>query len=165
LLEINKLSGLHNRASFSCGQNALKEYLKKQASQDVKKNVATVIVAAGENNKIAGFYTLCASSVKRANIPSPMENRLPKYNSIPAILLGRLAVSLDYKGQGVGRRLMFHAFERCVSIGVGWAFLITDAKNEEARSFYRHFGFISLLDDEYHLCVTKQTISDALSGV
>jgi GNAT superfamily N-acetyltransferase len=140
----------------------LNDYLKKQASQDVKKNVATVIVAADESKRIAGFYTLCASSLERGIIPQSTTKHLPKYEKIPVILLGRLAVSVDHQGQGLGKRLMLSAFERCVNIDMGWAFLVTDAKDERARLFYLHFGFIPLLDDEDHLFITKQTITEAI---
>ena len=55
---IERLSREHDRDSFVCGNEALNDYLKKQASQDVRKNVAAVIVATDESKRIAGFYTL-----------------------------------------------------------------------------------------------------------
>ncbi|MDR1133629.1 MAG: GNAT family N-acetyltransferase [Synergistaceae bacterium] len=162
MFRIERLSKEHDRNSFVCGNEALNDYLYKQAFQDIKKNVAIVIAATDESKRVAGFYTLCASSVERRVIPPLTTKRLPKYEKIPAILLGRLAVSVNHQGQGLGKRLMLSAFERCISIDMGWAFLVTDAKDERARLFYLHFGFIPLLDDVDHLFVTKQTIMEAM---
>jgi GNAT superfamily N-acetyltransferase len=162
LFRIERLSKEHNRNAFFCGNEALNDYLKKQAFQDIKKNVTSVIVAADESKKIAGFYTLCASSVERGIIPLPVAKHLPKYEKIPALLLGRLAVSVENQGQGLGKRLMLSAFERCININVGWALLVTDAKDKRARLFYLHFGFIRLSDNADHLFITKQTIMEAM---
>jgi len=164
LLAIEKLSEKHNRTTFSCGNEELDEYLKKYASQDVKKNVAVVIVAADETQKVAGFYSLCATSVAREEVPPEAGKRLPKYDKVPGILLGRLAVSSDLQGKGIGKRLLIHAFARCASIeDIGWAFIVTDAKDESACSFYRSFGFFPLLDDLKRLYITKATVIDALN--
>jgi GNAT superfamily N-acetyltransferase len=161
-LRIEKLSKAHNRSDFNCGNAALNDYLKRQASQDARKNIATVIAAVDQSERVAGFYTLCASGIQKNVIPSSIDKRLPKYNLIPVILLGRLAVSETHKGRGLGKSLMLNAFERCARVDVAWCFLVADAKDERARSFYLRFGFISLLDDKNHLCLPKQAISIAL---
>ena len=157
-MKIEKLSKKHDRSSFDCGNSALNDYLKFRASQDVKHNVATVFVASDETGIIAGFYTLCATSLHREDLSGEIERYLPKYRAIPAILLGRLAVNLKYQGTGLGGRLLLSVFEKCGKIDVAWAFLVTDAKDERARAFYSHFGFLSLQDDVNHLCLPRKTI-------
>ena len=164
-MKIEKLSKGHKRSIFDCGNDELNNYLKTRAAQDVKHNVATVFVAADEAGNIAGFYTLCATSIHREIFPSDTERRLPKYRAVPAILLGRLAVALDYQGAGLGGRLLLNVFSRCRNINVAWAFLVTDAKDALARAFYSHFGFFSLQDDVNHLCLPKQTIIEVLASV
>ena len=160
---IEKLSKKHDRLRFDCGNVELNNYLRTKASQDVKHNVATVFVACDEASKIKAFYTLCATSICRASLSNEVKHRLPKYNTIPAILLGRLAIDLEYQGIGIGGRLLLSVFEKCSNIDVAWAFLVTDAKDEQARAFYSHFGFFSLQDDVNHLCLPKRTIIEALS--
>jgi GNAT superfamily N-acetyltransferase len=161
-LKIEKLSKTHDRSAFDCGMVALNNYLKLQASQDSKRDVATVIVAVDEGERVIGFYTLCASGLQRRDLPPDVGRRMPKYDMLPAILLGRLAVAHNYQRLGLGKRLMSHAFKRCAAIDVGWSFLVVDAKDERARSFYQRFEFISLLDDANHMCIPRQTILEAV---
>lgn len=157
-MKIEKLSKVHNRSLFDCGNSDLNAYLKSRASQDVKHNVASVFVACDEAGKIAGFYTLSATSLYREDLSGGIERHMPKYSTNPAILLGGLAVDLKHQGIGLGSRLLLNAFEKCGNIDIAWAFLVTDAKDEQARAFYLHFGFFSLLDDVNHLCLPKKTI-------
>ena len=129
----------------------------------MKHNVAAVFIACDEAGGIAGFYTLCAASLYRADLPGEVERRLPKYRTIPAILLGRLAVDRKYQGTGLGGRLLMSVFAKCGNIEAAWAFLVTDAKNEQARAFYSHFGFFSSQDDVNHLCLPRKTIIETIS--
>ena len=56
------LSSDLDRSDFSCGENALDVYFKRQAGQDMKRGFATVVVAKDKNDlsKILGYYTICA---------------------------------------------------------------------------------------------------------
>ena len=47
----------HNRNAFDCGVESLNRYLWQQATQDMRRNVATVCVAA-LGAEIAGYYSL-----------------------------------------------------------------------------------------------------------
>jgi predicted N-acetyltransferase YhbS len=72
--------------------------------------------------------------------------KLPRYPDFPATLLGRLARSLDFKGRGLGDRLMVSAMERAASGSqeiASWA-MITDPKDGNAAAFYAGFGFLPL---------------------
>ncbi|WP_315862283.1 hypothetical protein [Picosynechococcus sp. PCC 7003] len=52
---------VHRRGDFSCGEISLDTYLQRQASQDVKKQVATVFVLVNEPDMaVLGYYTLSA---------------------------------------------------------------------------------------------------------
>jgi len=62
---------------------------------------------------------------------------------MPAILLARMAVDSRHNGRGLGAALLKHfmlkAFEVAQSVGV--RVLLIHAKDEEAKSFYKHYGF------------------------
>ena len=84
----------HDRVAFCCGIEVLDCYLKTQASQDVRKHVAAafVLVDREERQKVLGFYTLSATSIRLTDLPPQIVKKLPKYPNLPATLLGRLAV-------------------------------------------------------------------------
>ena len=61
-------------------------------------------------------------------------------------LLGRLAVDRHWSGQGLGSALLADALQRVVRASAALAVyaIVVDAKDEQARAFYEHFGFIGL---------------------
>lgn len=159
-LRVEPLSKLHDRAAFSCGVEALDRYLRLQAREDVAKHVAVCFVLTPEGTTVAGYYTLSQYSVDLVELPVEMANKLPKYPEVPATLLGRLAVSQDFKGQKLGEFLLMDALYRCwrQSLLLASAAVIVDAKNESAERFYKHFEFISLPGTSSRLFLPMGTI-------
>jgi GNAT superfamily N-acetyltransferase len=138
---IERLPG-HDRAAFSCGVPALDRYFKTMASQDARRGLATCFVAVDPGTgSVAGFYTLSAASIETGEYPE--KKNVGHYNRIPAALLGRLAVSLHYKGQGLGTALLYDAMRRVADNALAAAAIIVDAKDEAAAAFYQHHGFLS----------------------
>jgi len=136
-----------DRAAFTCGEPALDDYLQRHASQDVKRGVARVFVACpvGQPQQVAGYYTLSAASVSVQTLPEAWRKKLPRY-PVPVALLGRLAVSQQTQGMGLGSILLADACKRVAAASqtLAVAAIVVDAKNEEAAAFYRHFGFLEL---------------------
>ncbi len=65
-LTVEPLGPHHDRASFSCGESSLDHYIRRRASQDVRRRVARVFVAsASPPEQIVGYYTLSAVSFER----------------------------------------------------------------------------------------------------
>lgn len=161
-LDIVLLGKQHDRLSFSCGIPELDKYIKEQVSQDMKRMVAKVYVAAVEN-KVIGFFTLSASSISIEHLPTDIAKKLPKY-TIPATLIGRLAVDHSFQRKGVGEALMIDAIKRTRIIGsaIGVHSLVVDAKNDTAKSFYKHFGFKELANLDMRLFLPLHTISNLL---
>jgi GNAT superfamily N-acetyltransferase len=62
--------------------------------------------------------------------------------------MGRLARDLRWRGEGLGALLIGLAVERALQArqSVGGYALIVDAKGEEAKTFYRRYGFRPYLD-------------------
>lgn len=62
---------------------------------------------------------------------------------IPVILLGQLAVDLDYQGRGLGGDLIVDAGRRALAAAdlIGARALIVQALDDEAGNFYERFGF------------------------
>jgi len=151
------LNSSHKKNLFVCEEPSLENYLRKQAGQDVKRQVAACFVLEGEDGAIKGYYTLSADSVDRNLIPEHLQKKLP-YKNLLVTLLGRLARDSNYKGQGIGELLLAdalrQAFQASATIGA-WA-VVTDPINEKARAFYESFGFISL--ESGRMFITMETI-------
>ena len=135
----------HKKNLFGCEEPSLESYLRKQAGQDVKRQVAACFVLEGEDGAIKGYYTLSADSIDRTFIPENLQKKLP-YKNLPVTLLGRLARDVNYKGLGIGELLLADALKRAyqASSSIGACAVVTDPINEKTRAFYDGFGFISL---------------------
>ena len=66
---IELLSDSHNRSAFDCGVESLNRYLWQQASQDIRRNVATVYVAT-TGEEVAGYYSLANTGVSLKDNPN-----------------------------------------------------------------------------------------------
>ena len=145
MFRIEPLSSTHNRQAFSCGTEALDQYIKKQAGQDVRRRAAACFVAVDqEGGALAGYYTLSAGGVPLPDLPDELTKRLPRYPLVPVARLGRLAVDKAYQGQKLGAALLWDAATRAARSEVMAFALIVDAKDEKAEDFYLHHGFILL---------------------
>jgi GNAT superfamily N-acetyltransferase len=124
----------------------LNRYLREQASQDIRRRMAACFVALADEKRIAGYYTLASASLLLTDLPASTGKKLPRYPTVPAVRLGRLAVDQVFKGQGLGGALLADALDRAARSEIAAYALIVDAKDEAAAAFYRHHGFIALPD-------------------
>jgi ribosomal protein S18 acetylase RimI-like enzyme len=143
----------HDRSAFFCGEKALDDYLRNHASQDARRNVASVFVAAGEPSEtIIGYYTLSAASFNRDELPAALARKLPHY-PIPAALIGRLAVDRRFQGRNFGKFLLINTFARIMRANEALAIhaVVVEAKNEKAAAFYQAYGFEPFSEHSRHL--------------
>jgi predicted GNAT family N-acyltransferase len=159
---IEPLGPKHNRAAFSCGVRILDDYLHKQAVQDLKKHVAVPFVLTSDGVAIAGYYTLSQYAVHLDVISPEVAKKLPKYPMVPTTLLGRLAVSIAFRGQGHGATLLMDALDRSLSYSreIASAGVIVDAKGSAAATFYRKYGFLDLPKIERRLFLPMGTVEE-----
>lgn len=149
-----RLTDSHNRASFSCGVEALDRYFRERVGQDLRRNLAVAyLLVDTESESIIGYYTLSSTSLLPDSLPSELAKKLPHYKDFPAVLLGRLAIDRRYRGQGFGGLLLQDALQRCGESGreIGIMAVVVDAKDDAAGAFYEHFGFRRLEDDSHRL--------------
>jgi ribosomal protein S18 acetylase RimI-like enzyme len=156
--------GRHDRAGFSCGQPDLDAWFRLRASQDEKRNVARVFVAVDENFGVVGFYSLSSLSLSLDSLPEAVAHKLPRYDAIPAALIGRLARDERVRGQGVGELLLADAIRRILGAGRSIAVfaIVVDAKDERAADFYRSFGFQAFPSRPKRLFLPTATAAAAL---
>ncbi len=142
-----ELLGAEDRSAFASGSDALDRYLQQQAKQDMRRRVASCFVAIDNTDAIAGFYTIAASSLVLDLLPAEQARCLPRYPTVPAVLLGRLAVAQAHQGKRLGGALVADALLRATRAEVMAYAMIVDAKDEAAVLFYQHLGFTRLGDD------------------
>jgi len=135
---------LHDRNGFDCGVPALDEYLARFADQHRRRGITSVYVLADSEAPalILGYYTLSAAEVDAQELDERDRRRLPRY-PVPCFRMGRLACRMDQRGKGIGRLLLGLAVDRCLKAReqVAAYALLVDAKDEQARLFYEHYGF------------------------
>ena len=131
----------HDRNGFASGSEALDRYFREMVTQDIRRRIAKCFVAVDENEIVAGYYTICATSLGPGELPPARAKKLPRYPAIPAVLLGRLAVSLKRQGKRLGAALVVDACERAARSDIAALLMLVDAKDEAAARFYDHLGF------------------------
>jgi GNAT superfamily N-acetyltransferase len=158
---ISSLEKKHNKQAFECGVDALNLYIKHQASQDIKKNVAVTYVLTEESSdRILGYYTLSSIGIFPGELSSEFIRKLPRYPILPGVLLGRLAVDENFQGKKIGVNLLLDALKRSLQISyqIGIVAVVVEAKNETAVAFYKKHGFLQLPENDHRLFLPVSTI-------
>jgi ribosomal protein S18 acetylase RimI-like enzyme len=156
------LDAVHERASFSSDSEPLNRYFQQQVTQDIRRRVAACFVAVTDEQRVVGYYTLAATSVLLAELPASVGKKLPRYPSVPAVRVGRLAVDQAFQRQGLGGALLADAFTRPVRSEIAAFALVVDAKHELAARFYLHHGFVALPNNPLSLFLPLATARRAM---
>jgi len=137
----------HRRMEFQCESPELTEFLKTRARKEMlaRASACFVLVPLSDPGKIAGFYTLSATTILLSEIPSELTKLFPRYPALPATLLGRLARDVSFRGLGLGDYLLTDALRKAIqnTVVIGSVAVVTDPKDEKAASFYTQYGFRS----------------------
>lgn len=147
---IDLLNKNHIKTSFNCGNEQLNNYLKHQASQDIKRKLSVCFVLSDKITKeIKGYYTLANNSIPLSSFPQEIQKKFPKsYVTIPTTLIGRLAIAEKFQKQGIGKLLLIDALKRSYTISkeIGSYAVVVDPIDKNAENFYSKFDFIKLPD-------------------
>jgi predicted GNAT family N-acyltransferase len=159
---LDPLGKEHARAGFDCGVESLNLYLKKQASQDMRRkaNAVFVLTPLTAPSQIAGYFTLCAYGLAPGTVPEAARKHIPRYPLVSATLLGRLAVSVEFQGKGLGSAMLAKALEKAYANAaeVGSSTVVVDAIDARAAKFYAAHGFIALAES-MRLMLPMRTIA------
>ncbi len=81
---------------------------------------------------------------------------------VPTTLLGRLAVSIAFRGQGHGATLSMDALHRSLGYSkeITSAGVIVDAKDPAAAAFYRKHAFLDLPKIERRFFLPMGTVEE-----
>ena len=162
---IEKLARHHAVEDFDCGQAALNRFLLRFALSSQQANAAQTYVGLADA-EIVGFYTLVVGEVAYADAPERLTKGLARH-PVPLMLLARLAVSVAWQGRGIGAGLLKDAMRRTVQVAdiVGIRALAAHAKDDAARAFYEHFGFVASPSDPLHLFILTKDLRRVAGGM
>ncbi|MBI1318939.1 MAG: GNAT family N-acetyltransferase [Candidatus Hydrogenedens sp.] len=135
----------HDSSSFDSGEQVLDDWLRHRAFDNLQLAASrTYVVCPSGTNRVAGYYALSMGQILAQETTGAMRRNMPK--SIPAVLLGRLAVDRAWQGKGLARALLADVVRRSLraSNEVSARLVIVHAISPAAEAFYLHHGFTRL---------------------
>jgi len=134
------LAPQHETGQFCSGNETLDEWLIKRAWKNQQNGASRTFVICNRK-QVVGYYALTTGSIERTASTGNFSHGMP--NPIPVIILGRLAIDVDYQGQLLGAALLKDAMLRTLSISdnVGIRGLLVHAISVAAKQFYLNYGF------------------------
>jgi GNAT superfamily N-acetyltransferase len=124
----------HDLSTFDCGEPTLNDWLQQRALKNESRFSRTYVVCEG--NRVVAYFCISAGAVQRATAPGKVRRNAP--DTIPISVIGRLAVSRDHAGKGLGADVLSDALRRIAiasqSIGIGA--VLVHAKDDTAKRFY-----------------------------
>ena len=156
------LTAEHDLSGFDCGEPVLNDWLRHRALKNESRFSRTYV--ACEGNRVVAYFCISAGAVERMAAPGKVRRNAP--DTIPVSVIGRLAVSRDQAGKGLGADLLSDALRRIAvasqSIGIGA--VLVHAKDEAAKRFYiRCAEFIAYPEDSRTLFLPIETVVAAFS--
>jgi predicted GNAT family N-acyltransferase len=148
----------YDRTIFASGSEPLDRYFLEQVTQDIRRRIAACFVALNEQSRIAGYYTLASSSILLSDLPAASAKKLPRYPTVPAVRMGRLAVDQSFRNKGLGGALLADALNQAARSEIAAYAMMVDAKDETAAAFYRHHGFITQSDSPLAMFLPLATV-------
>lgn len=131
----------HDLADFDCGVPSLDDWLQRRALRNQASGASRCFVVA-EGTRVIGSYTLSAGVIERAAVPGRLRRQTPE--SLPVLLLGRMAVDRRWHNRGIGQGMLRDALLRAVAISTeaGVFAVLVHALSDSARQFYLSRGFV-----------------------
>jgi len=155
------LADRHEIQEFRCGEPSLDDWLRRRArANQVSGTLRTYVVCEG--SRVIAYYALASGMITVESAPGRFRRNIP--NPIPVAVLARLAVDLDWRGQGMGRALFRDAAGRVAQAAdaIGIRGIVVHALSEQARSFYLALGFDPSPMEPMTLMVTLADVRAAI---
>ena len=134
----------HCTLQFQSGENSsLDEWLKNKSHTSEGLSARTYVICTPNENHIIGYYCISTSIAHRNELPNAkMRKGMPE--SVPTMLIGRLAVDEQWQGKRLGSALLKDAVMRCIKVAeiAGARAIIAHAIDDKAVSFYKSHDFI-----------------------
>ena len=158
------LSAEHVLRDFDGGVASLDDWLRRRAAQNQTSGASRtfVVCASPDSRQVVAYYALAASAVAPDAAPGRFRRNMP--DPIPVVVLGRLAITRDHQGRGLGRALFQDAAKRVIHAAgtIGIRGLLVHAISEDAKAFYVRLGLHTSPLDPMTLMTTVAGLRAAL---
>jgi GNAT superfamily N-acetyltransferase len=159
LFAVFNKSVLSKECSFDCGDYDLNDFFKNDAMNYAEQLLGRSYYFECKTSKdVVGLFTVSNASIRVSDLPNNSKRKIGKEipwakqgRNYPAVLVGRLGVSLKYKSMGIGSQMLDFIKAWFVSDKnkTGCRFIIVDAyNNPKSCDFYTRNGFSFLFKDE-----------------
>ena len=145
-------------SDFDCGNTELNDFFNNKSLPFKEQMLAmTCFFRHRASGKIVCAFSLSPNALKAKDLPNNRQKKVKQLiprektlQSYPAFLVGRLGVSQDFNGQGVGSQLMNLIKGFCLDTYPDFCrFLVVDAYNTPSvLSFYQKNFFSTVFSTE-----------------
>lgn len=118
---------------------------------------ACYVLVERASERLAGFYTLSPHSIPLTALAADVTRKLPRYPSVPAVLIGWLGRDAAFRGQRVGAMLLADAVTRLAAAPIGVHAICADGIDDAAAAFYREHQFHPFLSRPHTLFLPMKT--------
>ena len=150
-MRLKPLEAEYEIGEFDCGDEDLNEFLLYDAKPCMNLNIANTFILE-DDGRIVAYFCLLNDKISRTEITGSrwkkIKERFPKskqFRSYPCVKIGRFAVSIAYRGQNIGSKLMDFLKDSLIKSNSLSAFrYITVDAYLSAIPFYEKNGFALL---------------------
>jgi GNAT superfamily N-acetyltransferase len=155
-LRVEPLDDSHDLSASRSGNDELDEWLRAHARVATGQCTRTYVVVDAAKI-VVGYFAITPHVVAREHVPKKIGRGAPR--EIPAILLAKLALNADQRGQGLGSELLVLALQTMLDAArtAGGKLIVVDAIDDAAAAFYLHHDFVSLPNRSDRLVIKIRT--------
>ncbi len=153
----------HDLSAFDSGVPLLDDWLRRRALQNQESGASRTYVI-GSTEGAVGYYALAVGAVARDAATPRARRNMP--DTVPVMVIGRLAVDRRHQGRGLGSALVRDAVLRTLQAAeiAGIRVILVHAISDAARRFYERRGFRPSPVDPMTLMITLADARQALMG-
>lgn len=163
----------HDRGAFSCGVEAVDNFLRKTANKLARADNLRVYAMTDAAGALLGFYALNAHAIDYAQLPPRFARSRPGHGAIPAAFIAMIGVDARHQGHGYGGDLLFDALSRIAHAAeaIGIAVVILDVLDDgdpqrvaRRKALYESYGFQAFASQPLRLFLPMATVRQLLEA-
>lgn len=135
-----KLNSSHQFENFDSGNTQLDDWLKRRALKNELDGASRTYVVCSDGI-VVGYYCLAVGALAQIAATGRVRRNMP--DPIPVMVIGRLAIDVQWQGKRLGRSLVRDAILRTFQVAeiAGIRAILVHAISAEAKEFYEKCGF------------------------